>query len=221
MSDFKTMKKSSSDISRLTKEIEKLNSPNSNEDERFWQPQVDKAGNGSAIIRFLPAPAVDGDDALPWVRVFRHAFKGPTGKWYFENSLTTLNQNDPVSEFNSGLWNKSDDDKGPERTQARIQKRKLEYISNILVVSDPKAPGNEGKVFLYKYGARIFDKIQKAMVPDIDDGIPEDEWPEPIKVFDFWEGANFRFCLLYTSDAADDLLCVDLGGRRIIKKKKI
>src|SRR5665213_2271864 len=89
MSDFKTMKKSSSDISRLTKEIEKLNSPNSNEDERFWQPQVDKAGNGSAIIRFLPAPAVDGDDALPWVRVFRHAFKGPTGKWYFENSLTT------------------------------------------------------------------------------------------------------------------------------------
>lgn len=187
MSNFASLKKSSEDISRLTKEIEKINSPQTEResDDRFWQPQVDKAGNGSAVIRFLPAPAVDGDDALPWVRLFSHGFKGPTGKWFFENSLTTLNQKDPVSEYNTTLWNSNNDDASPERKQARDQKRKLHYISNILVVSDPKAPENEGKVRLYKYGKKIFDKIQAAMSPEF----AEDT---PVKVFSFWEGANFR-----------------------------
>lgn len=187
MVDFSALKKSSADISRLTKEIEKLNTNPSNatEDTRFWQPEVDKAGNGFAVIRFLPAPAVDGDDALPWVRVFSHAFKGPTGKWYIENSLTTLNQKDPVSEYNTTLWNASSDDNSPQRKQARDQKRKLTYISNILVISDSKHPENEGKVFLFKYGKKIFDKISALMNPEF-------EGDEPVNPFDLWNGANFK-----------------------------
>lgn len=187
MVDFKSLKKSSEDITRLTKEIEKINAPQADreEDARFWQPQVDKSKNGSAVIRFLPAPAVDGDDALPWVRTFRHAFEGLGGKWYFENSLTTLNQKDPVSEYNSTLWALSNDDDSPSRKQVRNQKRKLEYISNIRVISDPKAPENEGKEFLYKYGKKIFDKIEAAMSPEFEGDVP-------VNVFDFWKGANFR-----------------------------
>jgi gp32 DNA binding protein like len=187
MVDFSSLKKSSADISRLTKEIEKLNTNTSNttEDTRFWQPEVDKSGNGFAVIRFLPAPAVDGDDALPWVRIFSHGFKGPTGRWYIENSLTTLNQKDPVSEYNSTLWNASSDDASPQRKQARDQKRKLSYISNILVISDSKHPENEGKVFLFRYGKKIFDKISALMNPEF-------EGDEPVNPFDLWNGANFK-----------------------------
>lgn len=184
---FKTLKKSSANLDRLTKEIEKLNSPTTERqaDDRFWQPEVDKAGNGTAIIRFLPSPAVDGEDALPWVRVFSHGFKGPTGKWYIENSLTTLGQKDPVSEYNSHLWNQSTDDNSPTRKQARNQKRRLNYISNIMVISDPKHPENEGQVFLYRYGKKIFDKIKLAMEPEF-------EGDEPVNPFDFWTGANLK-----------------------------
>jgi len=189
MSNFATLKKSSADLSRLTKEIEKINTPQSNnereEDTRFWKLERDKSGNGSAIIRFLPPAAVDGDDALPWVRIFNHGFKGPTGKWYIENSLTTLNQKDPVSEYNSKLWNASSDDSSWQRKQAREQKRRLNYISNILVVSDPKNPENEGKVFLFKYGKKIFDKITMAMNPEF-------EGDQPLNPFDMWKGANFK-----------------------------
>lgn len=186
MTTLKTLKKSSEDISRLVKEVEKMNTSGSKEnDQRFWQPEVDKAGNASAIIRFLPAPAIDGDDALPWVRIFRHAFKGPTGRWYIENSLTTLNQQDPVGEYNSKLWNSTQDDNSPARKQARDQKRKLTYISNIYVISDPKNPENEGKVFLYKYGKKIFDKISLLMHPEF-------EGETPVNPFDFWKGANFK-----------------------------
>jgi hypothetical protein len=188
MTNFATLKKTSSSLDRLTKEIEKINTPAGSEreeDTRFWQPEVDKAGNGMAIIRFLPAPAVDGDDALPWVRVFNHGFKGPSGKWYIENSLTTLGQKDPVSEYNSELWNATSDDNSPQRKQARAQKRRLTYISNILVVSDPKRPENEGKVFLYKFGKKIFDKITQVMNPEFDGDTP-------VNPFDFWKGANFK-----------------------------
>jgi hypothetical protein len=188
MSNFATLKKSSQDLSRLAKEIEKINQPATSErteDTRFWKPEVDKSGNGQAIIRFLPAPAVDGDDALPWVRIFDHGFKGPSGKWYIENSLTTLNQKDPVSEYNSELWNSTTDDASPARKQARDQKRRLSYISNILVVSDPKNPENEGKVFLYKFGKKIFDKITQAMNPEF-------EGDKPVNPFDLWAGANFK-----------------------------
>jgi hypothetical protein len=187
MSNFASLKKTSADIGRLTKEIDKLNAPSEGrtEDTRFWQPEVDKAGNGYAVIRFLPASAVDGDDALPWVRVFSHGFKGPSGKWYIENSLTTLNQKDPVSEMNTTLWNASSDDNSPTRKQAREQKRKLSYISNIMVISDQKNPENEGKVFLFRYGKKIFDKISSVMNPEYPD-------EKPMNPFDFWTGANFK-----------------------------
>ena len=188
MSNFASLKKSSQDLSRLTKEIEKINQPATSErteDTRFWKPEVDKSGNGQAIIRFLPTPAVDGDDALPWVRIFDHGFKGPSGKWYIENSLTTLNQKDPVSEYNSELWNSTTDDASPSRKQARDQKRRLSYISNILVVSDPKNSENEGKVFLYKFGKKIFDKITQAMNPEF-------EGDKPVNPFEMQEGANFK-----------------------------
>ena len=188
MTNFSALKKTSSDLSRLTKEIEKINAPQSNdraEDTRFWKLDRDKSGNGSAVIRFLPAPAVDGDDALPWIRYFDHGFKGPTGKWYIENSLTTLGQKDPVSEYNSQLWNASSDDNSWQRKQARDQKRRLHYIANIYVVSDPKNPDNEGKVFLFKFGKKIFDKLTLAMNPEY-------EGDAPMNPFDLWKGANFK-----------------------------
>ena len=189
MSNFATLKKSSMSLDRLAKEIEKMNAPatseKNGEDNRFWKLERDKSGNGSAVIRFLPSAAVDGEDSLPWVRVFDHGFKGPTGKWYIEKSLTTLNQKDPVSEYNSKLWNESTDDNSPQRKQARAQKRRLQYISNILVVSDPKNPENEGKVFLFKYGKKIFDKITLLTNPQF-------EGDDPVNPFDFWRGANFK-----------------------------
>lgn len=151
-------------------------------DERKWRPTVDKAGNGYAVLRFLPAG--EGQD-LPFVKYWDHGFKGPTGKWYIEKSLTTIGQDDPVGELNSYLWNLVDDDKSPSRKQAREQKRRLHYASNILVVSDPGNPANEGKVFIYEYGKKIFDKIMDAMQPQFAD-------EDPINPFDFWDGANFK-----------------------------
>jgi gp32 DNA binding protein like len=181
-----TRLKNMTDISKLQKEIEKMNSATEyKQDDRIWYPEVDKAGNGMAIIRFLPAPAVDGEDSLPWVRLFRHSFKGPTGKWYIENSLTTIGQKDPVSEYNSELWNKTNDDKSPERKQARDQKRKLEYMSNVLIIKDSANPENEGKIKLYRYGKKIFDKIMEAMKPQFED-------EQAMNPFDAWKGANFK-----------------------------
>jgi hypothetical protein len=188
MSNFASLKKSSADIGRLTKEIEKINQPQGEgraEDDRYWKLNRDKAGNGMAVFRFLPAPAVDGDDALPWIRYFDHGFKGPTGKWFIENSLTSLGQKDPVSEFNSQLWNASSDENSWQRKQAREQKRRLHYVANIYVVKDPSNPANEGKVFLYKFGKKIFDKLTSAMNPEY-------EGDKPLNPFDFWSGANFK-----------------------------
>jgi hypothetical protein len=189
MSNFASLKKSSADIGRLTKEIEKINTPQGSNDReadtRFWTLTRDKAGNGSAVIRFLPAAAVDGDDALPWVRYFDHGFKGPSGKWYIENSLTTIGQKDPVSEYNSSLWNASNDDASWQRKQARDQKRRLHYIANIMVIKDQSNPENEGKIFLFKFGKKIFDKITLAMNPQY----PDDPAMNP---FDLWNGANFK-----------------------------
>ena len=149
-------------------------------DERLWKPELDKSGNGYAVIRFLPAPK---GEELPWVKIWNHAFQGPTGKWYIENSLTTLNNGkDPVSEYNSQLWNTGLES---DKEIARKQKRKLQYYSNIYVVSDSKHPENEGKVFLFRYGKKIFDKLMAAMQPEFED-------ETPINPFDFWEGANFK-----------------------------
>ena len=184
MSSFANLKRNKSSFEKLTKAIEAVNQPadsGSKEDTRFWQPVVDKSGNGMAVIRFLPAPAVDGDDALPWVRVFSHGFQGPGG-WLIDNCLTTLNQKCPVCEHNNMLWNS-----GVEANKeiVRKQKRKLNYVANVLIVSDPKNPENEGQVKLFKFGKKIFDKISEAMNPEFDD-------EKPINPFDFWEGANFK-----------------------------
>ena len=151
-------------------------------DERLWKPTMDKTGNGYAVIRFLPAPK--GED-LPWVKLWNHAFQGPTGQWFIENSLTTLGNNDPVSEYNSKLWNSGIES---DKEIARRQKRKLSYYSNIYVVSDAANPQNEGNVFLYRYGKKIFDKVMEAMQPPFPD-------TDPINPFDFWEGANFKLKL--------------------------
>ena len=148
-------------------------------DERIWKPVMDKSGNGFAVIRFLPA--VKGED-LPWAKVWNHAFQGPTGQWYIENSLTTLGQNDPVSEMNSAYWNSGVES---DKEIARRQKRKLQYFANIYVVEDPANPENEGKVFLYRFGKKIFDKCMEAMQPAFKD-------ETPVNPFDFWEGANFK-----------------------------
>jgi len=182
--DFSQLKRSSNaSLNKLTEELGKLNSPKQErqEDTRFWKPTVDKAGNGYAVIRFLPAPA--GED-IPFVRLFDHGFKGPSGKWYIENSLTSIGQKDPVGEYNSYLWNLSTDDNSPSRKQARQQKRRLHYISNIFVLQDPANPENDGKVFLFKYGKKIFDKLNDLMNPSFPD-------EEPINPFDLWAGANF------------------------------
>ena len=175
--NLKKQSKLGSLTAKLVKEVEKLNT-NGGSDERLWKLDVDKSGNGYAVIRFLPAP--DGED-LPFVKLYSHAFQGPGG-WYIENSLTTLGQKDPVSEFNTTLWNNGTD---AGKETARKQKRKLTYISNIYVVKDPANPENEGKVFLYKFGKKIFDKITAAMQPEFED-------EEAIDPFDFWQGANFK-----------------------------
>ena len=178
---FASLKKQSklgSLTAKLVKEVEKMNNTGGQGDDRLWKLEVDKGGNGYAVIRFLPAP--DGED-LPFVKLYSHAFQGPGG-WYIENSLTTLGGKDPVSEFNSQLWNNGTD---AGKDTARKQKRKLTYISNIYVVKDPANPENEGKTFLYKYGKKIFDKLTAAMQPEFED-------EEAIDPFDFWQGANFK-----------------------------
>ena len=176
-----TLKKTNS-LDKLLNAVETENKPQEKKsyvDERLWKPVLDKTGNGYAVIRFLPA--VDGED-LPWAKVWNHAFQGPTGQWYIENSLTTLGNNDPVSELNSAYWNSGIES---DKEIARRQKRKLQYFSNIYVVSDPKNPENEGKVFLFRFGKKIFDKCMETMQPAFED-------ETPINPFDFWEGANFK-----------------------------
>jgi hypothetical protein len=176
-----TLKKSNS-LDKLLGAVQAENAPlekKSYTDERLWKPVVDKSGNGYAVIRFLPA--VEGED-LPWAKVWNHAFQGPTGQWYIENSLTTIGQNDPVSEMNSAYWNSGVES---DKEIARKQKRKLQYFANILVIEDKANPQNEGKVMLYRFGKKIFDKCMEAMQP-----VFEDE--TPVNPFDFWEGAEFK-----------------------------
>ena len=178
-----SLKKGSS-LDKLKKAVEASSAGNTggkNVDDRFWQPEVDAAGNGYAVVRFLDTPAVDGEDGLPWVQIWSHGFQGPGG-WYIENSLTTLGKTDPVSEHNTVLWNSGIE---ANKEIARKQKRKLTYIANILVISDAKRPQNEGKVFLFKFGKKIFDKIKEQLEPQFAD-------ETPMNPFDFWKGANFK-----------------------------
>ena len=178
---FANLKKQSSLgslTSKLVKEVEKMNNTSGGGDDRLWKPEMDKTGNGFAVIRFLPAP--EGEE-LPWAKMYSHAFQGPGG-WYIENSLTTIGQKDPLGEYNRELWNSGSD---ADKDTVRKQKRKLSYYSNIYVVQDKANPQNEGKVFLFKYGKKIFDKIMESMQPEFED-------ETPINPFDFWQGANFK-----------------------------
>ena len=178
---FKDLKKQSSLGSltqKLVKEVEKMNTASGGADERLWKPELDKSGNGYAVIRFLPSP--EGEE-IPWAKMYSHAFQGPGG-WYIENSLTTTGGKDPVSEYNRELWNSGNES---DKDVVRRQKRKLSYYANIYVVKDPTNPQNEGGVFLYKFGKKIFDKVMEAMQPEFED-------ETPINPFDFWQGANFK-----------------------------
>jgi len=175
------LKRSRSNLDALTKELSGVSSNNNQKsyvDDRFWKPELDKTGNGYAVLRFLPAVK---DEDLPWVKMWSHAFQGPGG-WYIENSLTTMNQKDPVSEENSRLWNSGIE---ADKEIARKRKRKLSYFANVLIVSDPKHPENEGQVKLFKFGKKIFDKITDKMQPQFED-------EKPVNPFDFWEGADFK-----------------------------
>ncbi len=180
--DLKKQSRMGSLTEKLIKQVEKLNDSGSKDDDRFWKPVMDKSGVGSAVIRFLPSP--EGCE-LPWAQVWSHAFQG-SGGWLIDNCLTTLGQQCPVCEKNRVLWNSGSD---RDKEEARKQKRKLSYFANIYVVKDPANPDNEGKVFLYKFGKKIFDKIMAAMQPEFDD-------EEPINPFDFWTGANFKLKLV-------------------------
>jgi len=178
---FATLKRNrGSNLNKIIKAAEATTSGETKSyiDDRIWKPTVDKAGNGYAVIRFLPGT----EENLPFVRYWDHGFKGPTGQWYIENSLTSIGQPDPVGELNSRLWNSGIES---DKDRARTQKRRLHYVTNIYVVSDPSAPQNEGKVFLYKFGKKIFDKISDIMNPSFADETPVDP-------FDFWEGADFK-----------------------------
>ncbi len=175
-SDLKKSSRGSMDF--LQKKLEESKGSSRQKDERFWRPELDKSSNGYAEVRFLPSP--EGED-LPWVKLYSHAFQG-SGGWYIENSLTTIGKKDPVSEMNSQLWNTGLES---DKDIARERRRKLNYISNVYVVSDPANPQNEGKVFLYKYGKKIFDKINEAMQPEFAD-------EEAVNPFDLWSGANFK-----------------------------
>ena len=181
---FANLKRNRDSLDKLTKAIETTTQnaeAGSKDDTRFWQPTVDKSGNGMAVIRFLPAPSIDGDDGLPWVRRFDHGFQGPGG-WFIDNCLTTVGDKCPVCEHNSTLWNS-----GVEANKeiVRKQKRRLSYVANIYVISDPSNPENEGTVRLYKFGKKIFDKISEVMNPEFPD-------ETPLNPFDLWEGANFK-----------------------------
>ena len=181
-SSFASLKKNrKTDLEKLNREVEKINNPQNNfnrEDDRFWKAELDKSGSGYAGIRFLPAPT--GED-MPYVRVFNHGFQGPGG-WYIENSLTTIGQKDPLAEYNSSLWNSGIE---ANKEIARKQKRRLTYFSNIYVVEDKANPQNEGKVCLFRYGKKIFDKVSSMSNPEFEDETPTD-------VYSFWEGANFK-----------------------------
>lgn len=189
MSSFNDLKRNSANSAqKLQSELQKLNSPNQpGKDERLWSCQTDKAGNGYAVIRFLPAPA---NEDVPFVRLFTHGFKGPAGGWYIENSRTTIGENDPVAEMNSELWNQGEGSPGRKRVTGSGKenpgtKRQLNYYSNIYVIKDPANPENEGKVFLFRYGKKLFDKIQDLANPQF-------EGEEPIDAFNLWTGANFK-----------------------------
>ncbi len=185
MSSFANLKRSSgSSIDKLSKAVESMNSGGSNYndgEDKYWKCEIDKSGNGYAIIRFLPTPPQDGDDGLPFIKYYDHGFQA-IGGWYIEKSLTSIGQQDPISSYNTELWNSGIE---ANKDLARKQKRRLHYVSNVYIVKDPKHPENEGQTFYFRYGKKIFEKITQAMNPQFED----DKAFDP---FDLWTGANFK-----------------------------
>ncbi len=183
MSSFANLKRNSSSLEKLTQAVQAIAKPDyGNDDSRLWYPNVDKNGNGYSVIRFLPAPPQDGDDALPWVRVFTHGFQGPTGQWFINNCLTTTGKECYCCKKNTEYWNSGIDS---DKEIARARKRNLNYYANVLIISDQQNPENEGQNRIFRFGKKIFDKISDAMSPEFQD-------EKPINPFDFWEGANFK-----------------------------
>lgn len=184
MSNFANLKRSSSNsLEKLSKAVELMSKPSySLDSEKYWKPELDKTGNGFFIIRFLPTPPQDGDDGLPWIEYYDHGFQGPTGLWYIEKSLTSIGQQDAIAKFNSELWNSGIE---ANKEQARKQKRRMHYVSNIYIIKDSKNPENEGQIKLFSYGKKIFEKITQAMNPQFEDDTAIDP-------FNLWEGANFK-----------------------------
>ena len=174
----------SKSMTSITNGIEKISNPTgSYEDDRIWKLEADKAGNATAIIRFLPATIKETDsDDVPFVRIYSHGFQGPSGRWFIEQCLTSIGEDCPVCSENSKLWAKGDDE---SKRVVRDRRRKTRYYSNVLIISDPKNPENEGKVKLFSYGTKIFDKIKDKINPTFED-------EQPVNVFDYWEGANFK-----------------------------
>lgn len=178
---FAALKRNRADLGKLVEQAQQATggqTKRQSDDPRFWQPTRDKAGNGYAVIRFLPG---DAEAATPWVRYWDHAFKGPTGQWYIEKSLTSIGQQDPLSELNSKMWNSGIE---ADKATVRQRKRQLRYVANVLIISDPSAPENEGQIKLYRFGKKIFDKIMDSMQPQFPD-------EKPVNPFDMWEGADF------------------------------
>ena len=177
--DFNKMKvNSKKSLSTLTDKLEKMDTKSSYVDDRFWKPTRDKSGNSYSIIRFLP-PAPE--DSLNFAKIYNHAFD-VNGKWFIDNCPTSIGKVCPVCESNSELWNSGLE---TNKSIARNRKRKLSYIVNIFVISDKQEPENEGKVFLYKIGPQIFEKISNAIKPKFEDD-------EKFNPFDLWTGANFK-----------------------------
>lgn len=180
--DFK--KNRNKNVQEVINSLNQDDSEGKSGDDRFWKPQVDKAGNGFAVIRFLPPSE---GESKPFVHLFDHGFEGPNGKWYIEKSLTTHGRGhaDPVSEANSALWNQNKDNECPDKQIARNRKRRLNYYANIMVIRDPANPENEGKVFLYRFGVKVYEKINAKLKPEY-------EGEKPLIVYDMWDGADFK-----------------------------
>lgn len=179
--NFKDFKKNKGNFLETLNQKIKESNTTFEPDARYFQVTKDKAGNGVALVRFLP-----GKDT-PWVRYWSHSFEY-NGGWYIENSRTSLKEDDPVSEYNKLLW-----DSGKEEYKEFVSlkpgtKRKLNYVSNIYVIEDPANPENNGKVFLYQYGAKIYDKIKALMQPSI-------KTLPPVNPFNPFDGANLQIII--------------------------
>lgn len=175
--------RSASNFNKIKESLDKINSKFQKDDDTFWRPEVDKAGDGYAEIRFLPTPPQDGDEGVPFVKLLSYSFQGPTGQWYIENSPKTLDNNafDPVAEANARAWKEGE----AGQAEARGRTMRKQFVANVYIVDDGANPENNGKVFRWRFPKKIMDKIDQAMNPKF-------KGDEPLNPFDLLEGANFK-----------------------------